>query len=68
MVLTRPQRTLLPAVMVTSIMNDMKAIKIRRINFGHPHLDRAAADEYGVVMNLQGCRDCRGYNKAEGLL
>lgn len=48
-------------------MSDMKAIKTWRINSGHPHLDLATADEYGAVMNLQGCRDCRGYNKAGGV-
>ena len=64
-VVTRPRRALRPAVIATSIIGDMKAIKIRRINSSYPHLDAATADEYGPVMNLQGCRDCRGYNKAE---
>lgn len=68
MLVTRLQRAPQPAVMATSIISDMKAIKIRRINSSHPHLDPAAADEYGAVMDLQRCYDCRGCNKAEVML
>lgn len=67
-VMTRPRRALQPAVMATYIIADMKAIKIWRINSRLPHLDLATADEYGAVMDLQGCHDCGGCNKAEVML
>lgn len=62
-VVTRPPRALQPAVIATSIISEMKAIKIGRIHSGHQHL--APVDEYGAVMDLQGCHDCFGSYKAE---
>ncbi len=53
-VTTRPRRALQPAVIATSIISDMKAIKIWRINSVHPHLDPAAADEYGSSYGSAG--------------
>ena len=68
LVVTRPQRALQLAIMATSIISETKAIKIWRIHSGHPHLDLAGTDEYGAVMDLRGCGDCRGCNKAEVML
>lgn len=67
-VMMRPRRALQATVMATSIISDMKVIKIWRSNSGHPHLELSVADEYGAVMDLQGCHDCRGCNKAEVML
>lgn len=55
--MTRPGTELQQAVMATSIISYMKAIKIWRIKSGHPHLDLDDAAEYGAVMDLQGCCD-----------
>lgn len=66
--ITRPGTAPQQAVIATSIIRYMKAIKIWRINSAHPHLDLAAADEYGRVMDLQGCFDCCRWNKVELML